>query len=267
MSKKIVWANTIVHNEENFVWFAIMSVVDWVDKVLVWDTGSTDKTVEIIKEIIKEKGNKVEFKEVGLVDKYKFTKMRQLMLEQSDCDWILILDGDEIWWDGSIRKIIKEISSKGAEINGIVVPMIVSVGDIYHFQEEKAGQYNLVGRKGHYNLRAINRKIPGLHVDRAYPLEGYLDKNNQLIQDKKGVIFLDAAYLHVTHLPRSTKARNPGKLKLEVGKPITSDFKYPEVLCTLPPDFVPSPWKKLSGMEFLLAKAITPLKKIKRSLV
>ena len=53
MAKQTIWANTIVHNEENFIWFAIMSVIDWVDKMLVWDTGSTDKTVEIIEEIIK----------------------------------------------------------------------------------------------------------------------------------------------------------------------------------------------------------------------
>ena len=48
-----IWANTVVHNEENFIWFAIMSVVDYVDKVLVYDTGSTDQTVSIIKEIKK----------------------------------------------------------------------------------------------------------------------------------------------------------------------------------------------------------------------
>ena len=46
-----IWVNTIVHNEENFIWFAVMSVIDYVDKVLIYDTGSTDKTVEIIKEI------------------------------------------------------------------------------------------------------------------------------------------------------------------------------------------------------------------------
>ena len=86
-----IWANTIVNNEENFIWFAIMSVLDYVDKILVWDTGSTDKTVEVIKTI---NSNKLKFKEVGKVDPMEFTKMRQKMLEESKCDWILILDGD-----------------------------------------------------------------------------------------------------------------------------------------------------------------------------
>src|SRR3990172_3928684 len=104
MTKQTIWANTIVHNEENFIWFAIMSVVNYVDKILVWDTGSTDKTVEIIKEVIKEKGNKIEFKEVGAVNANEFTKMRQKMLDESHCDWILVLDGDEIWWGSSMKK-------------------------------------------------------------------------------------------------------------------------------------------------------------------
>ena len=48
-----VWAHTLVKNEERYIWYAVMSVIDWVDKILIWDTGSTDKTVEIIKEIEK----------------------------------------------------------------------------------------------------------------------------------------------------------------------------------------------------------------------
>ncbi|MDD5415782.1 MAG: glycosyltransferase [Candidatus Daviesbacteria bacterium] len=262
-----IYANTIVHNEENFIWFALMSVVDYVDKILVWDTGSTDKTVEIIKEIIKIKGDKIEFKEVGIVDKYGMTKMRQAQLTQSNCDFLLILDGDEIWWEDSIKQVIREINTRGAKIEGIVVPMVVPVGDIYHLQDEKAGQYNLLGRKGHYNLRVINRKISGLHVEKAYPLEGYFDDNNKLLQERDEVIFLDVPYLHVTHLPRSTKVRNYNKFKLEMGKLPSKDFKYPEILYDSYPDIVSNPWKKLSGIEFVLAKAITPLKKIKRTLI
>lgn len=259
-----IFANTIVNNEENFIWFSIMSVVDFVDKVLVWDTGSTDKTVEIIKEIIKLKGDKVEFKEVGFVDKYKFTKMRQKMLEESKCDWILILDGDEVWWEDSIKKIIEAINKNRNEIEGIVVPMIVPVGDIFHFQGESAGQYKLLGRKGHLSLRAINKKIPGLHVDWPYGKESYLDENNNPIQQRKGMIFINIPYLHVTHLKRSNFKRFPDKFKIELGSK-RKDFKYPEVFYRHYSQIISSPWSNISRIRLLKAKLLTPLRKIKRT--
>ncbi|MBI2596950.1 glycosyltransferase [Candidatus Daviesbacteria bacterium] len=258
-----IWVNAIVHNEENFLWFAIMSVVDYVDKVLVYDTGSTDKTVEIIRGIRGIKGDKVEFKEVGVVDKDRFPKMRQAMLDESRCDWILVLDGDEIWWEASIKKVINTIQKEGNKIDGIVVPMIVPVGDIYHFQEEKAGQYQLLGRKGHLSLRAINKKIPGLHVDWPYGKESYLDKNNSLIQERENVIFLDSPYLHVTHLKRSTSKRCSNKFKHELGN-IKKDFQYPEVFSKRFPSIVSSPWQKIKGVDLLIAKVLTPFRKIKR---
>lgn len=262
-----VWANTIVHNEENFIWFAIMSVIDFVDKVLIWDTGSTDKTVEIIREIKKIKGNKVEFKEVGAVDKYQFTKMRQKMLEDSKCDWILVLDGDEIWWEDSIKRVVKEINLRGNQIEGIVVPMVVPVGDIYHFQEESAGRYQLLGRKGHLNLRAISKKVPGLHVDWPYGKESYLDENNLPIQERKNIIFLDMPYLHVTHLKRSPQKREYEKFKYELGSKAKECFRFPEVLYKRYPEFINSPWVKISGAKLIKAKILTPLRKIKRRII
>lgn len=265
--KKKIWAHTIVYNEENFIWFAIMSVVDYVDKVLVWDSGSTDKTVEIINEIRKIKGDKIEFKEVGSVDKFQFTKMRQSMLNASICDWILVLDGDEIWWEDSIKRVVDEIHKKGTKIEGIVVPMVVPVGDIYHFQEEKAGCYHLLGRMGHLNLRAISKKIPGLHVDWPYGGESYLDENNKLVQEREKVIFLDTPYLHVTHLKRSSSKSKAHKFKHEIGERFPVDFKFPEVLYNPYPKIVPSPWVKITGGEFIKSYLLTPLRKIKRRIL
>lgn len=261
-----IWVNTVVHNEENFIWFALMSIIDHVDKILVWDTGSTDNTVPIIKEIESKYKNKIFLKEVGVVDKYQFTKVRQKMLDQSKCDWVLILDGDEIWWDDSIKKIIREINKK-KNIDGIVVPVVVSVGDIFHIQEEKAGQYNLLGRQGHYNLRVINRNIPGLHVDAPYGREGYFDGDNRPVQERKNIIYLDAPYLHVTHLRRSNSKRLYEKFKYELGNRVSDDYKFPEVLYNDYPKRISSPWQKISGFPLLRARIITPIRKLKRRFV
>lgn len=263
-----IWANCIVHNEENFVWFAIMSVVDYVDKILVWDTGSTDKTVEIIKEIIKEKGDKIEFKEVGSVDKYQFTKMRQVMLDESKCDWILILDGDEIWWKKSIKRVVDLINQKGSDIEAIVLPFYNAVGDIYHYQSQSAGRYEIAGRKGHLTIRAINLSIPGLHLASPYGQEGYVDEGGISVQqrDSKKLLFLDAPFLHLTHLVRSSKKRH-NKFKYELGIPFPPNYKYPEVLNLPYPKIVASPWIKMSGVELLKARLLTPVRKIKRKII
>lgn len=262
-----IWANTIVNNEENFIWFALMSIIDYVDKVLIWDTGSEDKTVEIIKEIKKLKGNKIEFKEVGRVNNEQFTTLRQSQLDESKCDWILILDGDEIWWENSIKDLTQRIKKNGKDIEGIVVPTIVPVGDIYHIQEDKAGQYELLGRKGHFNLRAINRGIPSLHVDFAHPNEAYLDENNKAIHQKENIVSLDTPYLHVTHLKRSENERVVDKFKSEIGNSIPQNFKYPEVLYEPYPNIIKSPWNKISGFKLIKSRLLTPLRKIKRRLI
>lgn len=258
-----IWVNCIVNNEENFIWFAIMSVIDYVDKLLIWDTGSDDNTVEIIKSI---KSNKIEFSEVGKVDKFEFTKLRQKMLEESKCDWILILDGDEVWWDKSIKEMVNEINQRGDKIEGIVVPMVVSVGDIYHIQGEEAGKYKLLGRKGHLSLRAINKRIPGLHLELPYGKEGFFDKNNKPVQERDGIIYKDAPYLHLTHLKRSSKNRSPDKYKYEIGEKLPVGFKFPESFYKDFPDKVLSPWKRMSKIEYALATFLTPLRKIKRSI-
>ena len=271
-----IYAHTLVKNEEKWIWYSLMSVLRYVDRVLVWDTGSSDKTVEIIAEIKKRFPNKVNFKEVGKVDADGFTKVRQEMLEITDSDWFLILDGDEVWWDDSIKKVVEEIATRGNTIESIVVPMIYPIGDIYHRQEEAAGRYQLAGRRGHYALRAINRKIPGLTSSRPHGTWGWTDGEGKMIQDRdsKKILYLDAPYMHFSLMPRGGSKnedknviKRAQKLKYELGTPFPKDFFYPEVFFRKSPDMVPSPWVKMDSIYFLRALIQTPFKKIKRRLI
>ena len=271
--KKTIWGNTIVKNEGKFLWFALMSVVDFLDKILVWDTGSSDNTVAIINEVKKRKKGEIEFREIGEVDEIRFTYARQKMLDQSNCDWIFILDGDEVWWQSSIKAVIDTISKKGDELDLIVNSYINAVGDIYHYQDESAGQYHLAGRKGHLNVRAINRKLPGLHVDKPYGQEGYFDKDEKRIQDRdpRRIMFLDEPYLHLSNLPRSSQTKGDlavmqraKKTKPEIGIKFSSTFKYPNVFYDNWPKIVPNPWQKMPSNFKLKAFIETPVRKLKR---
>ncbi len=270
MNRKKIWGNTIVKNEDKFIWFAIISVIDYLDKILVWDTSSSDKTVEIIQLLKKKYPKKIDFQQIGPVDKTGLTKARQEMLKLTKSDWFMIVDGDEIWWQDSIKKTVKLIEEQN-DLYALVHPVINVVGDIFHFQEEQAGQYQILGRKGHFNIRVINRKIPGLSIKGDYPNEGFYDKDQRLLQNIESKLkFIDAPILHMTHLSRSsnqadkTVLERTKKLKHEIGNRFRDDYKFPEVLYKGYPTIVESPWITMSPGFKLRSYLETPLRKVNR---
>ena len=274
--KKTIWVHTLVKNEERYLWFAVMSVVDFVDKVLLWDTGSTDKTVEIIKKLKEAKPDKIEVKKVGEVDIEEFTKVRQAMLDKTESDWFLIVDGDEVWWEKSIRGVVDLIQKEGDSLETIVSPYYNIVGDIYHYQDQSGGNYRIDDKKGHYNIRAVKRTIPGLHLEKPHGQQGFYDKDDVLIQErnKKGRKFLDFPYLHFTNMRRSSSRsfdisvpKRDKKLKYEIGMRFPENFAYPEVFYGDRPEIVSSPWEKMPFVYQMRAILETPFKRIKRKLV
>jgi glycosyltransferase involved in cell wall biosynthesis/Tfp pilus assembly protein PilF len=77
----------ITYNEEEMLFDCLQSACNWVDQIVVADTGSTDKTVEIAKKF----GAKV-IHHRWLED---FSAARNEALEYAEGDWILVLDADE----------------------------------------------------------------------------------------------------------------------------------------------------------------------------
>lgn len=265
MAKKI-WGNTVVKNEGRYIYFALMSVIDYLDRILVWDTASDDDTVDIIKSIKKKYPKKIDFKEIGPVDPKGLTKARQKMLDMTDSAWFMLVDGDEVWWRKSLQKTLNVIEEKGDQLYAVVHPVINLIGDIYHFQEESAGKYHILGKKGHLNIRAINRKVPGLHIKNTYPLEGFYDKSEKLIQEMdEKLTFVNEHLMHFSHLNRASKGKSR-KLKYELGLPFPKGFIYPEALHLDLPKMVISPWTKRSVKYIARAAVETPLKKLKRKI-
>ena len=82
-----VSACMIVKNEEDMLPDCLASVRDWVDEIIVVDTGSTDRTVEIAQSY----GAKV-FHQPWQGD---FSKARNFSLSHATADWIFIIDADE----------------------------------------------------------------------------------------------------------------------------------------------------------------------------
>lgn len=272
-----ITAHCLVRNEFRFIWYSLMSIIDWVDEVLLWDTGSTDGTLDVIFKIIKLRENKIHFRQVSGMGDGVFLEgeVRQKMLNDTYSDWFIVVDGDEVWWEDSIKKVIDTIREENNSLESIVVPTFNLVGDIYHYQEKEAGRYRLAGRKGHLNLRAVNRKIPGLRSEGPHGSWGWVDGDGKMIQDRDPdkILFINAPYLHATYLPRALDRvkemdvpKRLQKLKYELGIPFPKDFYFPEVFFRPRPTIVPSPWQNRSFGYTTRAAIETPFKKLKRRL-
>lgn len=270
---KTITVHTIVKNEEQWVWYALMSVIGFVDKIFVFDTESTDKTVAIIKTI---KSPKIVFEQKGRVDAFGLRKLRQEQLERTTTDWFLIVDGDEVWPKETLKEVKSLINKAPLDIYGIVVPAWNLIGDLNHFHPESVDYqwpYAPKKIKGWFNLRAINRKIPGLYLKGSYPLEAYCDRKNIPLQNygSKRLLFTKNRYFHMSYLPRSsdqekrslTLKKGPKKIP-EIGKRLPEEVAFPEAFYLKRPSIVPSCWIKQSVRQKMKAAILTPFKKIKR---
>jgi glycosyltransferase involved in cell wall biosynthesis len=265
-------AHVMAKNEARFIWYSVMSVINSVDEVLIWDTGSTDATSNIIQTIKKNFSRKVTVK-VEKMSTFDEEYVRQKMLDQVKTDWFIVVDADEVWWNDSIEKVVSVIRTEGDKYESIVTPTINLVGDMYHYQEEKAGNYRLLGRVGHYNLRAVSMSIPGLHSLGSHGVWGWVDNTNTMIQDRdpKKIKYLDAPYLHATFLQRagdhtldSQVLKRKQKHKHELGIPFPKDYFYPESFFCKRPAIVPNVWSPMSKAFLAQSLVETPLRKVKR---
>lgn len=102
----------IVKNEERSLEKCLKAAKLVVDEIIIADTGSSDRTVEIAKRM----GARV-FRFSWIND---FSAARNFALSHSDADWNLILDGDEYLRECSREELEKALCSrKGTWIGGI----------------------------------------------------------------------------------------------------------------------------------------------------
>ncbi|PZU86351.1 MAG: glycosyl transferase [Chryseobacterium sp.] len=90
----------ITYNEEKNI-REVLECFDICDEIIVVDSFSTDKTLEIASEFPKVKIIQNKFED--------FTKQRNLALEAAKNDWVLFLDGDERITPKLRSEIVKEL--------------------------------------------------------------------------------------------------------------------------------------------------------------
>lgn len=240
-----ITAHMIVENEENFVYYSILSVVDYVDRIMVYDSGSIDKTPEILRILKKTYPHKIELEFGGKLTAIKVAEKRSEMLERTKTEWVFIVDGDEVWWDSAISELVDLCNKVESSINGLVTHYSVPCGDIFHKYPSR-GSYRIGKLLGDITIRAM--RVKSLErVSGSFPLEGYVLKSGKLIQDEPENLYNHdrVSYLHTTFLKRTSVHNN--KVKKEFGPAYPLDFKYPEAFFVKRAELIPSPWSRVTG--------------------
>ncbi len=251
----------VVCNEERWVWYALAAVKDWAEEILVYDTGSTDRTVEVIKAV---ENDRIRFEEKGRVSAKGLVTLRQEQIHRTRTPWILLIDGDEVWDNRQLGKLIEALKQAPNTIWGGVVETRNCVGDVYHVMPERFGRYRIGNRTGHLNLRVL-RNDEDLQVRGVYPDEAYYREENRLQNMPEHLLMLPVFYWHMTHMQRSNNApRILGRRKrvLDLGERLPDETNYPDVFSLPAPDFVQSPWQPRSFVYTAAACVATPLRRL-----
>lgn len=254
-----VTAQMVVKNEDRFVWFAINSVLPFVDKFLITDTGSFDNTLKIIKSI---DSKKIEVTESDS----SVVNIRKQQLNKTKTPWFLLVDGDEIWPQKELKKLLLLTKKIPKEKIAVVNKTRNCVGDIWHYSSEKFGQYQFLEKKGHYNIRLMRTKT--YEIIGSYPLEEYRFKGKSVNKLDKKLYFSSAWYLHACHLKRSSgKQMILGRRKQIVEKGISfKKNELPELFFKNKPELVSSPLARRNKAYEFQANILTFLKVIKNQL-
>ena len=107
--------NMIVKNEEKYLESAILSVLPLVDEIVVVDTGSTDRTKEILK--------KYNAKIIDYKWEDDFSGPRNAAINASIGDWILRIDADERIPLNFLNPLFDTIASSQKEVLALLFPI------------------------------------------------------------------------------------------------------------------------------------------------
>ncbi|MFN7252526.1 MAG: glycosyltransferase family 2 protein [Anaerobacillus sp.] len=153
----------IVKNEEKVLSRCLESVKGLVDEMIIVDTGSEDKTIEVAKSY---GANIYHYK----WDNH-FSNARNFSLEQTKTDWQLVLDADEYIVNDCKSKIIEFINSRPAVGRIKRIDKFVQNNEVRHSQ---AYISRIFPKNTRYNGR-IHEQVKSIHPRKKLDVEVYHD--------------------------------------------------------------------------------------------
>lgn len=181
----------ITKNEEKNIKACLESMINIADEIIIVDTGSTDKTVEIAKSY----GAKV-FNHKWSND---FSEARNISLEKATKDWIIVLDGDEVLPQEDGKKLKHLINTTSMEALYLRLENIVdnkSLGDAvvlrvfrnnksYRFRNKMHEQviFSIEEYAGKDKIQATNLRILHYGYDhKIYNMEDKQKRNLKILE-------------------------------------------------------------------------------------
>ena len=147
-----VSAVIITYNEEAII-DQTLSKLEWCDEVVIIDSGSTDKTVEICREHLCTVFYRT-FNGFGEQKKYGVSKAKN--------DWILFIDADELLSEPLIEEIQEELSKKEMDVAGFEISLnLVFMNKVFRYgKETNCNRIRLFNKKsGNWDGSVVHEKV------------------------------------------------------------------------------------------------------------
>jgi len=172
---KSIALTMIVRNEERCIERCLNSVRDWVDQMIVLDTGSTDRTIELARAC------GAEVHERRWTD--DFAAARNAALALSQCDYNLIVDADE-WLESGAERLIEVRNSTQPKVFAITIRSEIGVS-AFSF-DSMAQLPRILPRGVRYRGRVHEQphhRLPVQKLDLLFGHDGYL---REQLAEKRG---------------------------------------------------------------------------------
>jgi glycosyltransferase involved in cell wall biosynthesis len=115
--------------------FAVGALVDQVDLYVFTDTGSTDGTAELIKELYADaiKQSRLVVEELGLLPEYDLSIARNLALQRfraAEIDYFIKVDADDVFHDAGAHRLVEV----GRSLPGHITHVSCSNSELYQWE-------------------------------------------------------------------------------------------------------------------------------------
>ena len=185
----------MVKNEQKYLPYCLASIYKYCDEIIIVDTGSTDRTIEIAEAF----GAYV----IQAPWKNDFSLIRNIAQSSAKSDWIIWLDGDEVLSEHGAKKIKQQLVCDSSA-DFFLLARVNFWKDLKHAFAYPDSQYKLY--RNNINLQWFNK----IH-------EKIFDENNA--QHRKRLKHSDVHVFHYAYVKTPEEIKKKMQLYIHVENP------------------------------------------------